>query len=227
MNLGVVVAVRNAEPTLADALHSIAAEATRVAPMDVDVVVIDGDSTDASARIASDTPGVRVIGQRGRGLAQARNQGIDEVRGDLIAFLDADDRWVEGSLLRRLRVLDAEADAIGVVGRMIVEPVPGATPSDRQRTRIGVPVPAFTPGALVARRRAFETVGPFDERLTIAADSDWFARARADDHRIALLDDLVLHKGARDDSLSTDVERYRRELLGVVRNFVTRRDHPT
>jgi glycosyltransferase involved in cell wall biosynthesis len=227
MNLGVVVAVRNAEATLADALDSITTEVAMAAPLMVDVVVIDGGSTDGSARIAADTPGVRVIGQQGRGLARARNQGIEKVHGDLIAFLDADDRWVEGSLHRRLQALDAEPDAIGVVGLMVVEPLPGANVSERQRTRLGVPVSAFTPGALVARRRAFELVGSFDEELRIAADSDWFARARAGGHHIALLDDLVLRKGARDDSLSSDVDTYRRELLRVVRRHADRRDRPT
>ena len=227
MNLGVVVAVRNAEATLARALHSIAVEAAAVAPLKVDVVVIDGDSTDASARIATDTPGVRVIAQRGRGLARARNQGMEEVRGDLIAFLDADDRWVEGSLRRRLRVLETEPASIGVVGLMVVGPVPGASVPGRHRSRIGVPIPAFTPSALVARRHAFESIGPFDERLTIAADSDWFARARASGHTITVLDDLVLHKGVRDDSLSSDVALYRRELLGVVRRFAAHRDRST
>jgi glycosyltransferase involved in cell wall biosynthesis len=227
MNLGIVVAVRNAEATLADALHSITTEVATVSPLMIDIVVIDGDSTDASARIAADTPGVRVISQRGRGLARARNQGIDEVRSDLIAFLDADDRWVEGSLLRRLRALDERPDVIGVVGMMAIEPVPGARVSDRQRTRLGRPRPALTPGALVAHRRAFDVIGGFDETLTIAADSEWFARARADDQPIAVLDELVLHKGARDDSLSTDVMTYRRELLGVVRRFAARRDQST
>jgi len=224
MSLGIVVAVRNAEATLADTLHSIATEVATVAPLMIDIVVIDGGSTDSSARIAADTPGVRVVGQHGRGLARARNQGIDEVRGDLIAFLDADDRWVEGSLLRRLRALDKESDAIGVVGMMTIGAIPGASMSAGQRSRIGLPVPAFTPGALVARRRAFEAIGPFDETLTIAADSDWFARARISGHHIAVLDELVLHKGARDDSLSSDVMTYRRELLSIVRRFVAGRN---
>ncbi|MFM8863078.1 MAG: glycosyltransferase [Acidimicrobiia bacterium] len=224
MSLGIVVAVRNAEATLADALHSITTEVATVSPLMIDIVVIDGDSTDSSARIAADTPGVRVISQWGRGLARARNQGIDEVRGDLIAFLDADDRWAEGSLLRRLRALEAEPGAIGVVGMMTIEPVPGARMSDRQRTRLGRPRPAFTPGALVAHRRAFDVIGGFDERLAIAADSEWFARARSSGHRVALLDEPVLVKGARDDSLSTDVDLYRRELLSVVRRFAARRD---
>ena len=224
MSLGIVVAARNAEATLGDALDSIASEVASVSSLAIDVVVVDGHSTDDSARLAERFAGVRVVAQQGRGLARARNQGIAEVRGDLLAFLDADDRWVEGSLARRLRLLEADTDVVGVVGLMTSEPVPGAMVSARQRTRLGRPRPAFTPGALVAHRRAFDLVGPFDEDLAIAADSDWFARARTGGHRIALLDELVLCKGARDDSLSTDVTRYRHELIGVVRQFVARRD---
>ena len=73
------------------------------------------------------------------------------------------------------------------------------------------------------RREVFELVGAFDERLSIGADTDWFVRLQQSPHPARQIDAVVLRKGARGNSLSTDVATYRRELLTVARRFIARR----
>lgn len=242
LRLGVVVAVRNAARTLGHALASICDEIVRLgeipdtpalvdtAPIDtvlVDTVVVDGGSTDSTVAVAHSFDGVRVVRQSGIGLAQARNEGVHLVEGDLIAFLDGDDRWLPGSLASRLRALQESPRALAVVGHMATEALPAGEIPARHRESLGVPRPGYTPGALVARRTAFDVIGAFDETLTLAADSEWFVRARTHGHEILLIDDVVLRKGVRIDSLSTDVALYRRELLDVSRRFLEERRRPT
>jgi glycosyltransferase involved in cell wall biosynthesis len=76
---------------------------------DFDVIVIDGKSNDNGPIIvenfAEEDPRVRLLQQEGTGVSQARNQGIDESKSDLIAFLDADDEWMPNYLetIMRLR----------------------------------------------------------------------------------------------------------------------------
>lgn len=228
--VGIIVAARNAAQTIERALQSAVDEVSSAATAvgfeleSVDIVVVDGSSTDDTWEIAERIPEVRVIAQVGIGLANARNQGIADVDGDVIAFLDADDRWAPDSLTVRLTHLASEDDVAGVVGHMGTEPLPGQSVDVRHRQRIGTSIPAFTPGALLVLRRVFEEVGLFDESLTIAADSDWFIRARGVGARIDLIDPVVLWKGARSDSLSADVLQYRRELLDVSRRFLEGRD---
>jgi len=84
-------------------------------------------------------------------------------------------------------------------------------------------VPGFTPGALLIRRETFELVGAFDETLSIGADSDWFVRLQTSPRPTLQIDAVVLYKGARNSSLSTDVGAYRRELLTVARRFIASR----
>lgn len=228
--VGIIVAARNAAQTIERALQSAVDEVSSAATAvgfeleSVDIVVVDGSSTDDTWEIADRFPEVRVIAQVGIGLANARNQGIADVDGDVIAFLDADDCWAPDSLTVRLAHLVSEDEVAGVVGHMVTEALPGQSVDVRHRQRIGKPIPAFTPGALLVRRRVFEEVGLFDESLTIAADSDWFIRARGVGARIDLIEPVVLRKGARSNSLSADVPQYRRELLDVSRRFLEERN---
>ncbi len=217
--LAVVVPVRDAAPFIAAALASVLAQV----PAGTDVVVVDGGSQDGSAAIAAGFPGVRVVRQSGRGLAAARNQGLRAVQADLVGFCDADDRWSDGALAARLAHLMTQPDCDAAIGQVVVEELSGATATPQQHSRVGRPVPGFTPGALLARRHVFERIGPFDETLTIGADSDWFVRLQQSALRLAILPFVVLHKGARATSLSGDVETYRRELLRVARGFLARR----
>ena len=60
----------------------------------VEVIVVDDGSTDETGAIlASYGAQIRLISQRNRGCAAARNAGVAHARGKYIAFLDGDDAW--------------------------------------------------------------------------------------------------------------------------------------
>jgi len=221
--IGVIVPVRDGVDHLGACLEGVLAQI----PRPTDIVVIDGGSTDGSAELAASFPGVRVVAQVSSGLGGARNEALQAVRGDLVAFCDSDDRWPTGSLARRIDHLNDTPGCDAVVGHvtttaMADEPVPKA-----RAARLGVSVPGYTPGALLARREVFDGVGGFDEQLRIGADTDWFVRLAMSEFRLDVVDTVVLIKGVRTTSLSTEVDLYRRELLAVARAYVGRRRSST
>ncbi len=175
------------------------------------MVVVDGGSTDGTLTVVAEFADVRVVHQTGDGLADARNLGVASTGSDLVAFLDADDRWTPEKTAAQIQWLDTHPD-VGVVAGMMV------------RSDETTPVPGMTPGATLIRRDALARVGPFDVRHRIGCDTDWLMRAREAGLGPVLLDDVVLHKRVRDDSLSRDVEDYRLELLRVARDAVRRRE---
>jgi glycosyltransferase involved in cell wall biosynthesis len=207
LTISAVLPVRNAEGHVRQALASVFAQ-ERVPD---EVVVVDGGSSDNTLAIVAEFAAVRVVHQTDDGLADARNLGVASTDGDLVAFLDADDRWTAEKTARQVSWLGAHPD-VGVVTGMMV------------RDDATTPEPGMTPGATLIRRTALTQLGPFDTRHRIGCDTDWLMRAREAGIGPVLLDELVLHKGVRADSLSRDVDEYRRELLRVARDAVRRRD---
>jgi glycosyltransferase involved in cell wall biosynthesis len=210
-SVSAIVPVRNAVDHVRAALSSVFAQ-ERVPD---DVVVVDGGSIDGTLDVVAEFADVRLVHQGGSGLADARNLGVAATEGELVAFLDADDRWVPTKTTRQLAWLEAHPD-VGVVTGMMVRV--GDDAGD------AAPVPGMTPGATLIRRAALVRVGPFDVRHRIGCDTDWLMRARELRFGPELVDEVVLHKGVRSDSLSRDVADYRRELLRVARDAVRRRE---
>ena len=90
--LSVVIPLWNKEPYVKNTLESVRDQTYT----DFEILVINDGSTDGSADIvqAFADPRLRLIVQQHQGISAARNRGISEAGGDLIAFLDADDEWL-------------------------------------------------------------------------------------------------------------------------------------
>jgi glycosyltransferase involved in cell wall biosynthesis len=209
-SVGVVVAVRDGAPTLAAAIRSVLEQV----PRPDRVVVIDGRSTDGSRAIAEALAArhreLMVVDQVGTGLGGARNEGVALLDTEAVAFCDSDDVWTVGSLATRLDVLADDVRTVAVVGKVVAA------------GRAESPQPGWTPGALLVRREAFGVVGRFDDTIAIGADSDWLIRLSTSGLGVEVIDEVVLTKGVRPSSLSTDVATYRAELLQVARDHIDR-----
>ena len=217
--VSVIVPVKNAERFMESALRSIVDQAYEP----IDIIVVDGRSTDRSVEIASSFEGVRVLQQRGFGLSDAWNTGIEAAEGDLIAFLDSDDVWVQGSLVRRVRHLMSNPKIAYTIAKATFfleegESIPIGFKPQLLDTVSVAPIP----GTFLARRSVFETIGLFNKNLKIAADVDLIARLKDQDVPMAIFPELVLRKRVHGSNLSSDAKVGNRELLTVLRRSVGR-----
>lgn len=106
--ISIVMPVYNVEKYVAEAVESVLAQTMS----DFELLIIDDGGEDRSIDICSEFQDsrIRIISQSNRGLAGARNTGINHARADFIAFLDSDDRWLPEKLMLHLVHLKASTD---------------------------------------------------------------------------------------------------------------------
>jgi glycosyltransferase involved in cell wall biosynthesis len=111
MIVSVIIPAYNAGGHLAEAIRSVLAQTLPVS----EIIVIDDGSGDNTAAVAQSlSPRVTVIRQRNAGPAAARNLGLDIATGDVVAFLDADDVWLQEKLERQVALLRSDKRIAGV-----------------------------------------------------------------------------------------------------------------
>jgi len=179
----------NGAPFIREALQSILEQTL---PPD-EIIVVDDGSTDAGpdilAELAQLHP-IRLIRKANGGQSSARNTGVDHAHGDLIAFLDQDDVWYPNHLAELVKpFLEPQSRDIGwsysdldeineageMVTRAILASFKGAHPKRDLASCLRQDM-FVLPSASLISRRAFHSVGGFDERLSGYEDDDLFLR---------------------------------------------------
>jgi glycosyltransferase involved in cell wall biosynthesis len=181
----IVIPTRNRWADLASAALPAAFRQERV---EHEIVVVDDGSVDETPR------GLAALSERrlrtfrndpARGVAAARNRGIEAARGEWVAFLDDDDLWAPQKLRTQLDAAATGAHFVytgGVIadrrGRPLRDsPAPATDTLAAQLARRNV---IGGPSAVMARTALLRTLGGFDERFSVFADWElWIRLARA------------------------------------------------
>lgn len=198
--VSVVVPAYNAAATLAGAVGSVGAD-----PAVAEILVIDDGSSDDTARIARDLPGVTLIQQPNAGPSAARNAGIERARGDWVAFLDADDRWLPGKLSRQLAVAARQPEAV-IVATEWLRRLPEGHGSADGSARSATPavrvldyqdflvMNRFQTSTVLARTTVLRELGGFRSDLDGAEDYDMWLRCATRGPAVLIREPLVIYR---------------------------------
>ncbi len=180
--VSVVIPNYNYGRYLAEAIDSALAQTLP----DVEVLVVDDGSKDDSLVVAGRYGDrIRVIAQANGGVSRARNRGLAESRGELVAFLDSDDSWAPHKLERQVPLFARPEVALvhcGVVhidadGRPLREDLSGGRGKLlREHMELQQTTVLCGASTVVARRSVLEALGGFDPRLSTSADWDMWRR---------------------------------------------------
>lgn len=141
-----------------------------------ELVIVDNNSTDKTRELIADvkfktTADIRYVLEKRPGLSHARNRGIDESKGRIIAFLD-DDCIVDPSWLSCLvHEFYSDPELCGIGGRVELfderdKPVTIMTSRDRRLFSSAGQLFSFMHGCNMAfNRKVFQKIGGFDVRL--------------------------------------------------------------
>ena len=155
-----------------------------------EIILVDDGSRDDSLALARgfESRGVRVVSQPNRGASAARNHALRLARGEFIQFLDADDLLAPDKIERQLQTLaiaPANAIAAGPWGRFERD-VRAAVFTPEEDWRDAAPAAwlalnfagrgMMPPAAWLVPRALTDAAGPWDERLTLNDDGEYFSR---------------------------------------------------
>ena len=153
----------------------------------VEIIVVDDGSTDETALVLCEyNERIRSFQHQREGVSVARNRGVQESHGQLIAFLDADDVWLPTKLERQVqRFLDDPDLGLVHCGWEAIDKMGAASDSHldglegwvaKELLLLRRPAVLVVGSGAVVTRNVFEEIGGFDARLSTSADWDFSYR---------------------------------------------------
>ena len=233
----VVVPAFNAEPTIGETLRSVRDQSYPA----LDIVVVDDGSSDATVAIvqqhAAEDPRVRLIRQANGGVAAARNRGVREAAGELIAPVDADDLWRPRKIERQVEAVRRGGPKVALVytwfaliderGRLLSHGKPGPTvdgPALAEMARCNLPGNGSSP---LMRRAAVLEAGGYDESLRArgvqGCEDLQLYLAIAERHDFACVPDFLTGYRFSGGAMSADARRMLGSFDTVMGAFLERR----
>jgi glycosyltransferase involved in cell wall biosynthesis len=185
--VSILIPAYNAEPWIADTISSALGQTWA----EKEIIVVDDGSTDGTLRVADQfsSRGVRVVSQKNQGASAARNKAYSLCHGDYIQWLDADDLLAPDKISRQMemaaRISNPRALFSCEWGRFIYRlqraqfvstPLwADLSPVEWMLRKLGrnLYMPPFT---WLVSRALTEAAAPWDERLSLDDDGEYFSR---------------------------------------------------
>ena len=229
IRLSLVIATYNRAEQLLATLRSVALQSASAEVWEC--IVVDNRSVDDTAErvrtfiAAHPQLNIRYCYEAQQGLSYARNAGIEAAQGDIVAFIDDDERIVEEFIEAYINLFDTHPDAMAAGGRIIAEYPTGrprwmsryteqpiANPMDFGPEVRPFPLSRIPGGGNMAmRRELFKRVGLFNtslgrtgKRLIGGEESELFERIRREGMACYYVPRAVMYHIIPDEKLTAD-----------------------
>ena len=218
--ISAIIPAYNAEKYLSQAIDSVLAQTYRP----IEIVVTDDGSTDFTAAIARSYPEVRNVHQSNQGPPVARNTGLRNSTGEMIAFLDADDYWPPHYLMVQSQYLAKHGELGCVVGRFqnFIE-IGTEKPDWVAEYMLEEDAVSLGLQASLIHRWVFDKVGAFNERYRIADDVEWFFRVREAGISIGFTSSIMVCRRIHDAYISQDQRAVAPATIRILKEHMDRK----
>lgn len=231
--VSVVIPVYNGRRFVADAIASVS-EQTHPA---VECIVVDDGSTDGTAAVVAATgASVICIRQANQGVSAARNAGAARARGELLAFLDADDLWLPDKLAAQVAELDRGRYPMVTCAAEVVDAKLHPTGSSTMSLPASQPLLGMVlfgtastvscSSTALLTRAAFDRLGGFDPELGMSADWDFLARFLLAYGGVSYVSQPLIKYRLHDSNMSRGLERMESDMVRAYRKLFARADLP-
>jgi glycosyltransferase involved in cell wall biosynthesis len=175
------------------------------APADLlEIVVVDNASTDETAAVAGHFEKVRVVREPEKGLTRARQRGLLEAKGDLLAYIDADCHMPDWWFPTAAREFGADPGLVCLSGPYLYYDLPywQQKTSEMYWGAIARPVAATTGfmtvgGNFIAKKQALRAMGGFDKTIAFYGEDTDIARRLAAHGKVKFLPSFAMPTSGR------------------------------
>lgn len=179
--VSVVIPMYNSQNTIERAIISILNQ-TYKGP--IEIIVVNDGSKDNSQQVVEQiilnnpNSDIKLLNQQNGGVSKARNSGLKNAIGDLIALLDADDAWFEDKLEIQTQILNQNS-TIDFLGASF-EGFGFKNKKEGELVRIEFKnllfKNYFQPSTIILKKIVFDKIGFFDENQKYAEEGNYFMR---------------------------------------------------
>lgn len=198
MRASVVVPVRDGASVIGRCLEALLVQDLPAG--ELEVLVVDDGSTDATADVAAAYPGVRVLRQPPSGPAAARNRGARAARGEYVLYTDADcaphPAWARSLLeaVERQGAVGAKGSYTTAQRSLVARFVQVEYETRYRRMARRASIDFVDTYSAIYRRDVLTGLGGFDERLPTATveDQEFSFRVAEAGHRLVFVPEAAV-----------------------------------
>ena len=238
LSVSVLIPTYNCQQYLAQAVQSA------IHPEVLEIIVVDDGSTDdtanavealARSHFASAQTKLRYIQQPNQGVSAARNRGIKVAKGDLIAFLDADDWFEPEKLSKQVACFEANAELdivqcgwqrVNASGELLAEVTPWLEVKELTLGNFLRFKPVL-PSALMVRRQCLLEIDGFDTALEAAEDVDLMSRLLLKGYRAEWVTDVLVNYRQHGSNAMGNALTQARDINKFLDKFFAQADLPS
>ncbi len=200
MKVSLVVPAHNEEKYISVCLESIAKNGEELH----EIIVVNNASTDRTQEIAASFSKVRVVTEPKKGANRARQKGVEESSGNIIAFIDADTKMPENWVKEIITNFQKDEELVCLSGPYIYYDVSALT-----KVSVWIYWNVFARAAylftgymavggnLVVRREALEKIGGFDTNINFYGDDTDTAKRLHKVGKVKFNQKLIMRTSAR------------------------------
>ncbi|MDQ6786005.1 MAG: glycosyltransferase [Acidobacteriota bacterium] len=206
----------------------------------VEIVVVDDGSTDETREtLAGYGARIKAVFQQNKGVSAARNTGVKNSTGDLIAFLDADDVWLSTKLEKQVRCFSENDGEVGFVHCGIQEFDAQGNVLDEFCGEVAEgwvanellllqPVVVGPGSTTILKREIFDQIGGFDERRILSASEDWeFCYRAAKVCKLKFVPEILVRYRNHGENRHLKLQNVEQSMLTAYREIFSQADKNT
>lgn len=217
--VSVIIPYYKAGKYIEAAIESVRAQ--HYAPLEI-ILIDDGSHDDIASRIKGWGDDIVFVQQENKGPASARNRGVERAKGEILAFLDADDIWTENKLKRQVERLQQDEKLGMVTGRVKWVVLEGSDDRGLIFTKEGPRMNVHL-GAALVRKWVFDQVGLFYEKLRFHEDHDFLLRVREAGIGLAIMKDVTLIYQLHNTNMTRDLNLAKTGFMEMLKRSIERR----